>query len=129
MRATVSGHRRGQSLWKQKLHCFAGGQRRTRGAASAATKSGGTGSLYRYVDEAKRLLGVLDQRLKGRAWMMGDDYTIVDISTFPWVRNLIGFYEAADLVGIGQYREVVRALDAFLARPAVKRGLHIPSDH
>ncbi|CAP43318.1 glutathione S-transferase N-terminal domain-containing protein [Bordetella petrii] len=81
----------------------------------------------RYVAESKRLLKVLEGRLVDRAWIMGDDYSIVDIATFPWVRNLIGFYEAGDLVGIGDYPSVLRALDAFLARPAVKRGLEIPA--
>ncbi len=76
----------------------------------------------RYVAEAKRLLGVLDTRLAGRAWIMGDEYTIADIATFPWVRNLIGFYEAGDLVGIADYANVTRALDAFVARPAVQAG-------
>ena len=80
----------------------------------------------RYVTEAKRLLGVLDQRLKGRAWIMGDDYTMADIATFPWVRNLVGFYEAGELVGWGSYPEVERVLAAFVARPAVERGLQIP---
>ena len=58
---------------------------------------------------------------------MGEDYSIVDIATFPWVRNLIGFYEAGDLVGFSEYRNVDRALQAFLARPAVTRGLSIPA--
>jgi len=80
----------------------------------------------RYVAEAKRLLGVLEQRLTGRQWIMGDDYTIADIATFPWVRNLGGFYEAGELVGLQNYPQVNRALDAFLARPAVARGLQIP---
>ena len=80
----------------------------------------------RYVAESRRLLGVLEQRLAGRAWIMGDEYTIADIATFPWVRNLIGFYEAGDLVGIADFPNVVRVLDAFLARPAVARGLNIP---
>ena len=79
----------------------------------------------RYVGEAKRLLGVLDARLADRAWIMGD-YTIADIATFPWVRNLIGFYGAGDLVGITNFQHVKRALDAFVARPAVARGLEIP---
>ncbi len=79
-----------------------------------------------YVAEAKRLLGVLDQRLEGRKWMMGDEYTIVDMSIFPLVRNLIGYYGAADLVGINDYPSVTRALAAFVARPAVARGLKIP---
>jgi GST-like protein len=81
----------------------------------------------RYVGEAKRLLRVLDERLQGRAWLLGEQYTIVDMAVFPWVRNLIGFYGAADLVAIEQYREVTRVLEAFVARPAVIRGLQIPA--
>ena len=80
----------------------------------------------RYVAESKRLLAVLDQRLQGRAWIMGDAYTIADIATFPWVRNLIGFYDAGDLVGIEDFQNVTRALAAFVARPAVVKGLGIP---
>jgi len=59
--------------------------------------------------------------------MMGDEYTIVDMSVFPLVRNLIGYYGAADLVGISNFPNVTRTLDAFLARPAVARGLKIPA--
>jgi GST-like protein len=80
----------------------------------------------RYVAEAKRLLGVLDRHLEGRAWMLGDDYGIADIAIFPWVRNLVGFYGAGELVGFDAFREVRRVLDAFVARPAVQRGLDIP---
>lgn len=80
----------------------------------------------RYVEESKRLLSVLDGRLEGRDWIMGERYTIADIATFPWVRNLIGFYEAGDLVGIKDFRNVTRVLEKFLARPAVIRGLEIP---
>jgi GST-like protein len=80
----------------------------------------------RYVDECKRLLRVLDRRLAGRDWIMGADYGIADIATFPWVRNLIGFYEAGELVGIADFPNVTRVLQAFLARPAVVRGLNIP---
>lgn len=64
----------------------------------------------RYVAEAKRLLGVLEARLVGRSWILGDDYSIADIATFPWVRNLIGFYGAGDLVGIHDYPQVLRVL-------------------
>jgi GST-like protein len=81
----------------------------------------------RYVAEAKRLLAVLNQRLDGRAWIMGDAYSIADIATFPWVNNLIGFYEAGGLVGIADFPHVTRALQAFLARPAVAKGLGIPA--
>lgn len=80
----------------------------------------------RYVAESRRLLGVLEQRLAQRAWIMGDDYTIADIATFPWVNNLIGFYGAGDLVGIAEHPNVQRVLAAFLERPAVVRGLAIP---
>ncbi|SHL19768.1 glutathione S-transferase N-terminal domain-containing protein [Paraburkholderia terricola] len=80
----------------------------------------------RYVAESRRLLGVLDQRLEGREWLLGDTYSIADIATFPWVRNLIGFYEAAELVGIQDFANVRRVLAAFVARPAVARGLEIP---
>ena len=82
--------------------------------------------LDRYVAESKRLLKVLDTRLAGRSWIMGDTYTIADIATFPWVRNLVGFYGAGDLVGFPTYLNVSRALDAFLTRPAVVRGLERP---
>jgi GSH-dependent disulfide-bond oxidoreductase len=81
----------------------------------------------RYVGEARRLLGVLEQRLQGRLWTMGDEYTIADIATFPWVRNLVGFYEAGPLVGIENFPQVTRALEAFMARPAVGRGIDIPA--
>jgi GST-like protein len=81
----------------------------------------------RYAAEARRLLGVLEKHLLGRTWIMGDEYSIADIATFPWVRNLIGFYESGDLVGITDFPNVLRALDGFVARPAVIRGLSIPA--
>ena len=77
----------------------------------------------RYAAESARLLGVLDARLADRSWVMGDDYSIADISLFGWVRNLIGFYEAAKIVGFDRFTHVQRWLDAGLARPAVQRGL------
>ncbi len=81
----------------------------------------------RYVAESKRLLGVLDQRLATRSWIMGDEYTIADIAIFPWVRNLVERYGAGDLVGYADFTHVARALAAFVARPAVQRGLIIPN--
>ena len=81
----------------------------------------------RYVNESKRLLTVLNRHLKGRRWIMGDQYTIADIATFPWVRNLVGFYGAREIVGFDDFPEVQRVLDAFAARPAVQRGLNIPA--
>ncbi|MBT2144994.1 MULTISPECIES: glutathione S-transferase N-terminal domain-containing protein [unclassified Rhodanobacter] len=82
--------------------------------------------LGRYVNESKRLLGVLDGRLDGRRWLMGDDYTIADIATLGWVNNLITFYEARELVAFDSFAHVAAWLERGLARPAVKRGLQIP---
>ena len=81
----------------------------------------------RYVAESRRLLGVLDRRLATRTWVMGDEFTVADIAIFPWVNNLVGFYAAGDLVGFGDFAHVQRALQAFLGRPAVQRGLAIPA--
>jgi GST-like protein len=81
----------------------------------------------RYVAESRRLLGVLDRQLQGRDWLLGSDYTIADIAVFPWVRNLVGFYDAGSLVGFGDFAEVKRVLEAFVARPAVQRGLLVPA--
>ena len=81
----------------------------------------------RYVNESKRLLGVLESRLADRTWIMGDDYTIADISMLGWVRNLIGFYEAAELVDYASLRHVPAWLERGLARPAVQRGITIPA--
>ncbi|RYZ12436.1 MAG: glutathione S-transferase [Comamonadaceae bacterium] len=80
----------------------------------------------RYVAESRRLLGVLDARLADRPWMLGDAYSIADIAIFPWVRNLAGFYEAGELVGMQEFENVNRTLAAFVARPAVQAGLEIP---
>ena len=80
----------------------------------------------RYVNESRRLLGVLNQRMAARQWIMGDTYTIADIAIWPWVRNLVGFYEAGELVGFDAFPEVQRVLAAFVARPAVAKGLNVP---
>jgi len=80
----------------------------------------------RYVNESRRVLKVLDERLANRTWVMGDEYTIADIAIFPWVRNLVGFYQAGELVGFSEFAHVQRTLDAFLARPAVSAGLQVP---
>jgi GST-like protein len=82
--------------------------------------------LERYVNESKRLLGVIESRLAGRQWIMDDEYTIADISMLGWVRNLIGFYGARDLVAFNDFGNVAAWLDRGLARPAVQRGLDIP---
>ena len=81
----------------------------------------------RYIGEARRLLAVLDKHLAGREWIMGDEYTIADIASFPWINNLVGFYGAGELVGFDDFADVKRVLAKFLERPAVQRGLKIPA--
>ena len=81
----------------------------------------------RYVAESRRLLAVLNQRMAGRRWIMGEAYTIADIAIWPWVRNLVGYYGAGELVGFKDFPELARVLAAFEARPAVQRGLTIPA--
>ena len=81
----------------------------------------------RYVAEARRLLAVIEARLEGRTWLMGDTYSIADIALFPWVRNLVGFYGAGELVQFADFRNVARTLEAFSARPAVARALTVPA--
>ena len=80
----------------------------------------------RYAAESRRLLPVQDQRLQGRDWIMGSEYGIADIATFPWVNNLIGFHGAEDLVGAADFKRVARVLRACMTRPAVAVGLGIP---
>lgn len=81
----------------------------------------------RYVNESKRLLGVIDKHLDGKDWMVGNSYSIADIALFPWIANLIGFYGAGELVEYEQFKNVARVLAQFQARPAVQRGLNIPA--
>ncbi len=84
--------------------------------------------LQRYIAESRRLLEVLDARLAdGRDWIMGSDFTIADIAMLGWVRNLIGFYEARELVDFDSLQHAPAWLDRCLARPAVQRGLTIPA--
>jgi GST-like protein len=81
--------------------------------------------LQRYVAESKRLLGVLETRLTGRDWIM-NAYSIADVSMLGWVRGLVGFYAAGDLVEYDKLKQVPAWLERGLARPAVQRGLDIP---
>jgi GSH-dependent disulfide-bond oxidoreductase len=83
--------------------------------------------LERYRAESQRLLNVVETRLKGRTWIMGEDYTIADIAIVGWIRTLIGFYAAGDLVGYDKLTEVPRWYAAMLARPAVAKGVEIPA--
>ncbi|MEX3007128.1 glutathione binding-like protein [Hoeflea sp. TYP-13] len=82
--------------------------------------------IERYENETRRLLGVLDDRLTGRTWIMDDEYTIADIATFPWVRTVRDFYEAGDAVGLDDFTYVTAWLERCVERPASQKGLTIP---
>ncbi|MFA6122632.1 MAG: glutathione binding-like protein [Sphingomonas sp.] len=81
----------------------------------------------RYLTEVKRLLAVMDGVLAGKTWFLGDDYTIADISMLGWVRGLVDFYGAGELVEFDRFPHVQAWLERGLARPAVQRGLAIPA--
>lgn len=80
----------------------------------------------RYRDEVKRLLGVLDRQLEGREFILGADYSIADIATWPWARNINGFYEAGEVTGYHGFANVVRWVETCLARPASQKAIDIP---
>ncbi|MDL2402766.1 glutathione binding-like protein [Rhizobium mayense] len=82
--------------------------------------------VERYRDESKRLLSVLESRLKGRQWIMGDEYTIADIATFPWVRGVDVFYGGREVLDFASFPSVMDWLERAIARPASQRGLNIP---
>ncbi len=81
----------------------------------------------RYVAESRRLLGVIDAQLAQHTWIAGNDFTIADIAVFPWINGLLNFYEVEDLIGAEDFGNVRDALERFLARPSVRKGLKIPS--
>lgn len=83
--------------------------------------------MERYRDESKRLLSVLEARLEGRDWLMGDTYTIADIATFPWIEGARKFYGGADVLEYSSFPNVMAWVDRGLARPAVKKGMDIPA--
>ena len=80
----------------------------------------------RYADETKRLLKVMDARLEGRDWFVGNAYSIVDISLLGWIRNIVGLFDAAEMVDFASVGNVAAWLERGLARPAVQRGFNIP---
>jgi len=81
----------------------------------------------RYRAESERLLKVLEARLTGRQFIMGDEYTIADIALIGWVRNINGFYEAGEITKYNELTAVPAWVERMLARPAVAKGLNIPA--
>lgn len=78
-------------------------------------------AVNRYRREAMRLYGVLEQRLAGRQWLAGDDYSIADIACFPWIAR----HEWQE-IDLNTFPSLQRWFAAVAARPAVQRGMEIP---
>jgi len=77
----------------------------------------------RYLDEAKRLFGVLDKQLEGKDYVIGDEYTIADMAIYPWVRCVERGYKMKDQVGT--YDNIERWSETLLKREAFLRGLEV----
>lgn len=80
----------------------------------------------RYLNEGKRLLAVLDQRLDGRDFIMGEEYTIADIASWPWIRAIMTGYNAADEMELSSFTNVMAWYDRCWARPASQAAVNIP---
>lgn len=91
-------------------------------------KTDDTYALERYTAETRRILGILELRLEGREFIVGSAYSIADISIFPWVRTLVGFYDAAKQVGFEDFPRVGAWLERLLARPQVQAGIKVTGD-
>lgn len=80
----------------------------------------------RYINEAKRLLNVINQQLDGQEWIAGD-YSIADIAIAPWLETIAKFYKADGVTGLAEYKNVIAYIERFAARPAVQRGWNVPA--
>lgn len=81
--------------------------------------------LERYATETKRLLKVLDTRLEGREYLAGDQYTIADMATMPWVNGLDVFYGASEKLDLKSYKNVQAWVKRLLDRPKTAKGMDI----
>ena len=80
-------------------------------------------AIDRYTNEAGRIYGVINRRLGENAWLAGDDYTIVDMATFPWLRS----YERQGQV-LEDFPHLKKWFETIEARPAVQRGVEVLSE-
>jgi len=83
--------------------------------------------MERFANETARLLRVIEKRLEGRPWIMGDDFTVADIAILGWVDGTIRWYEAGPVIGWDELKNVPAWLERGLARPAVARGMKVPA--
>jgi GST-like protein len=77
-------------------------------------------AINRYSNEARRLYRVLDTQLSKTAYLAGDDYTIADIATFPWIRSWKN-----QGIDWADFPHAKRWFDEISERPAVKRGVEV----
>ncbi|MBA3771955.1 MAG: glutathione S-transferase N-terminal domain-containing protein [Ramlibacter sp.] len=80
-------------------------------------------AISRYTNEAKRLYGVVEKRLSLSPWLGGDEYSIADIATFPWLRS----WENQGVV-LSEYPHLQAWFDKIAQRPAVQRGVKVLAD-
>lgn len=83
--------------------------------------------VERYTKEAKRLLGVIDKQLEGKSFLIGDEYTIADMSIFPWVICLDKFYEAKEHLELAKFKNVHSWIERILMRENSRKGLEVCS--
>ncbi len=83
--------------------------------------------IDRFAMEVKRQLDVLDRNLAERRYLCGDEYTIADISTYPWYGSIVlnNLYEAEEFLDAKSYKNVVRWATEIQERPAVQRGRRV----
>lgn len=80
--------------------------------------------VERYKKETRRLLGVLDTQLEGKEYLVGE-YSIADISTFPWVGCLDWGYGAKEELGLEEFKNVIAWYERCMSRPAVQAGSNV----
>jgi GST-like protein len=81
--------------------------------------------VERYAKETKRLLTVLDKKLEGRTYLVGEEYSIADISIFPWVGCLDQFYKASEYLGLDSFKNVNAWYKRCSEKPASIKGAKV----
>ncbi len=81
--------------------------------------------LERYATESRRILGVLNTRLEGRTYLVGEQYTIADMATVPWVNAVNIFYKASDKLELDTFKNVIAWVQRVLDRPKTAAGMNV----
>ena len=78
--------------------------------------------IKRYTDETKRLIDVLESRLKDHDWLAGDKYTLADIASYSWVRGAPAVLE----LDLSPWSGVSKWIKKINERPAVQKARSVP---